>query len=195
MKSPALFLIAAVLWVSSAAGNAVPDQTYCTVVPADRLDGIILCPDAPTPIPESVETITVRDSNNNPYPNASVRFYFNDPSVVLCPHAVLEGATDRNGVIQLTMAGGGCGISSAGCVVRANGVVIRAYDNTKSPDWDGTSGNLRVDGGDYIAFGPAFNQALTPGGCFDFDNSGSVGAGDYAIFARAFNRAAHCSGR
>ena len=40
-------------------------------------------------------------------------------------------------------SGGGCinGVTDA-CVFRAGGVVIRSFSNVKSPDWDGSSGNL-----------------------------------------------------
>jgi len=111
MKLFVLLLFAAVVWASSASGNSVPDWSKCTVVPADQLKGGILCPDSPTPIPESVETITVRDSDNRPWQNAMVRFDFG-PGIVTCPHAVLVGATNSQGVVRLTMAGGGCNMLS-----------------------------------------------------------------------------------
>lgn len=169
----------------------VPDGTKCNVDPSDGLHGVILCPAAPSPIPESVNTITIRNGSNQIIPNATVVFTFG-AAVNVCPSAIHTAVTNASGVCTITLSGGGCLIGADACDVTANGQLIRQFSNAKSPDWDHSSGDRFVGPGDYAQFAPRFNGIGTPDACFDYANQGTVNGADYSIFARAFNRGSHC---
>ena len=87
----------------------------------------------------------------------------------------------------ITLRGGGCiRNTDLACVFRANGVVIRDYENLKSPDWDGVAGNCVVNLADLVRFAP--NTDL----CFDYNNSGGVDLSDVVTFVSGFTPAHHC---
>lgn len=187
-------LLSALVLLALSSGLAladVPDPNNCSVIPSDGINGIIICPAAPTPLTETINTVTVRNLQNQTIANATVIFLFGT-TINVCPSAVHTATTNASGVCTITVSGGGCATSAGAGTVKANGVTIREYVNVKSPDWDTFSGDRTVGAGDYAQFAPRFNQGSTTDPCFDYDNNGSVGASDYSIFARAFNRASHC---
>ncbi|MEZ4648247.1 MAG: hypothetical protein R3E97_05560 [Candidatus Eisenbacteria bacterium] len=111
---------------------------------------------------------------------------------LLCPTAILTEHADHDGHVSLVLAGGGC-ISdvSLATVIKANGITIRHYRNVKSPDFDGSGGDLKVDIADLVAFSGEFLGTSAPG-CHDYDNSGTTDLGDLIIFAPTFTDASHC---
>ncbi len=89
LHSPALALLLAHLcWMAGpAAGDNVPDPVHVNVLPADILNGPIIAPSDPAPIPQSIETVIVRNAQNLPVPNAAVEFLFL-PGAGICTGAV-----------------------------------------------------------------------------------------------------------
>jgi len=167
----------------------VPYPPNCTVTPWDGFNGVILCPDNPSVIPQSVGTLTVRNQANNPIANASVIISFLPSSVwCFCPSMVYTTTTNGSGVATLTLRGGGCiRNTDQAAVIRANGVVIRDYYNAHSPDWDGVGGNCHVAGPDAVRF-----AAVPKDLCFDFDNTGAVEVGDYIVFTAGLTPSHNC---
>jgi hypothetical protein len=176
---------------SSVAFADVPDQSNCEVSPADALNGLVFCPLLPAAIPASVNLITVRNSSNNPIPNASVVVTVTG-TTTLCSATVLTGTTNASGQVTLTLGGGGCAHNVAlSGIIKANGVTIRSYSNVKSPDYDGASGSLLVDLSDFISFKDQFLDAA-PNECHDYDNNGDTDLGDLIIFSAPFNAGNSC---
>lgn len=165
-----------------------PDPGNMSVQPCDALDGMFLVPDQPTAIPASIAEITVRNNVNAPIENAAVTVEVG-ASNPICPGAVLVGTTNSSGRCDIVLAGGGCvdQVALAG-VIRANGVVIRAYSNVKSPDADG---NLRVDLADLVSFSAEFLGANQED-CHDYDNDEETGLSDLVLFSQAFVPGNHC---
>ena len=86
-------------------------------------------------------TLTIRDADNRPFEYALVSVSFGAGPLCICPTMVFNTATNTSGVATLTLRGGGCiQHTDLACVFRANGVIIRDYQNLKSPDWDGIAG-------------------------------------------------------
>lgn len=168
----------------------VPTPSNCVVEPADALNGLVLAPDLPTPVPASVIDIYVRNAANNPMPQSGVEVRLED-GIALCSSNVLTGTTDANGFLRLTLAGGGClhGLPFSG-VIKANGITIRAYSNVKSPDYDGGGGDQVVDLADLISFSGEFLGG--DGECHDYDNDGKTDLGDLIIFSPAFMNGNNC---
>lgn len=187
-----LFSIVGLALCSSAAFANVPSPANCSVVPSDGLDGMILAPLNNGPLGATVNLITVRNSANDPIENASVVVTLSAANVV-CSATILTGTTDSDGQVTLTLGGGGCvdEVPLSG-VVKANGVTIRAYENVKSPDYDGDAGSGVVDISDLPIFTSAFN-AGGAGTCTDYDNDGLTTVGDLPIFTVAFNAAMNCA--
>jgi len=180
------------LALSSAVAMAdVPDPNQCSVTPSDALNGVICCPNIPSALTESINTITVKNQNGNAIANASVVVLLT-ASNPTCPAAVLTATTNASGVATITIAASGCAkaVPSA-CVVKANGVTIRTYVNAKSPDYDGAGGNGSVGIADLVSFANEFN-GITPPGCHDYTNDGATGIGDLVPFGSAFSAARHC---
>jgi len=169
----------------------VPDPGQCSVSPSDALGGVVCCPNIPSALTESINTITVRNSGGTPISGAStvVLLTASNPA---CPAAVLTGTTNGSGVVTITVAASGCanGIPSA-CVIKANGVTIRSFTNCKSPDFDGAGGNGLVNLSDLIAFANEFNGITIPG-CHDYTNDHATNLSDLIPFGSAFSTAKHC---
>jgi len=184
MKKLLSSLLALALFASVAAAT-VPDPPKCTVSPCDALNGVVLAPDLPAPIPASIVTLTIRNSSNNPIPNAAVNVSFGS-GLCFCQSMVYNTTTNAQGVATMTLRGGGClnGVSGA-AVFRANGVIVRSYNNAKSPDW-APGCDLVVNLGDLIRFAPRTDL------CFDFDNGGAVDLGDLIIFTSGYTPAHSC---
>lgn len=171
----ALFVLAL---CSSVAMATVPDPTKCIVQPADDLHGLVLAPDSPAPIPASIYTVTVRNTDNNPIPNAAVEFLLGTGNRI-CTTAVHTGSTNGSGIVTITLRGGGCSTGSAVGQVKANGIPIRQYSAVKSPDWDGAAANGAVDLSDFVSYG-------TSPACHDYNNDTFVDLSDLVLFASAY---------
>ena len=167
------------------------DPAGITVVPADQLSGVVCSPALPTPLTESVNTITVKNTSGGPVPDLSVVVLLT-ASNPACPGAVLTGTTNAAGITTITVAASGCSdfVPSA-CVIKINGVTIRSYINCKSPDFDGASGNGLVNLADLIAFANEFNGVTLPG-CHDYTNDNTTNLSDLIPFGSAFSTAKHC---
>jgi len=166
-------------------------QPVVSVVPSDALNGMICCPSLPTPLAESVNTITVKNENGNALANVSVVVLLT-ASNPICPGAVLTGLTNASGVLTLTISASGCkSLQPSAAVMKVNGVTVRTYINCKSPDYDGSGGNGAVSLPDLVAFANEFN-GLTPPGCHDYTNDGETGIADLVPFGSAFSAARHC---
>ena len=174
----------------------VPDPAQCTVQPADALGGLYVCPGVstggdPNPLPETVNTVTVKNSGGTAIANASVQVLFTASNPV-CAGAVLTGTTNASGVTTITLKASGCadGIPSAG-VVKANGVTIRSYINAKSSDFDGGAGNGFVNLSDLIDFSKQFN-GINPPTCHDYTDDNFCNLSDLVIFGKAFSTGKKC---
>jgi hypothetical protein len=182
----ALFVLA----FASSAALAGLDPTRSTVVPADALNGVVLCPDIPSPIAASNYTVTAKNAAGNPISGVSVVFEFPGPTNIrFCTSAVNTGTTNASGVSIITLRGGGCqhtSGSSYAVVVKGNGVVFRSYYNAKSPDFDGVGANGMVNLSDLLAFRGTV-------GCHDYDNSGTMTLSDTLIFGPAYSPAHSCA--
>jgi hypothetical protein len=184
MKKLAIALGAVALF-SSVSMAAIPDPANCSVTPGDALNGLVVAPLDPAPLPATINTINVRNNVNAPIPDAVVTVEFSG-AVTTCAATVLAGVTDANGDVVLTLGGGGCANNVAlSGVVKTNGVTIRAYANVKSPDYDGASGDLVVNLSDLVVFSGEFLGAA-PAECHDYDNNGSTNLGDLVVFSPAF---------
>lgn len=190
----AVLLVCAVILLFIAARPSVAgpgDPSMCSVVPSDALNGVICSPTLPSPLTESVNTITVRSSSGAPIINASVVVLLTAANPI-CPSAVLTGITDANGVVVITIAAKGCAdVVSSACVIKANGVTIRSYINCKSPDFDGAAGDGVVNLSDLLAFAREFNGVVPPG-CHDYTNDDQTNLSDLIPFGAAFSTAKHC---
>jgi hypothetical protein len=187
-----LFTLLALALCSSMAMAEVPDAGKCSVLPADNLNGLVLAPNLPAPIPASINQITVRNSSNNPISNASVVITLGAGNV-LCGTTVLTGTTNASGQVTITLGGGGCEHNTPlSGIVKANGVTIRSYSNVKSPDFDGAGGNRTVQLGDLISFSNQF-LGTDPSECHDYDNDGNTGLGDLIIFSPTFTNPNSCT--
>lgn len=187
-----LFSLLGLALTGSMAFADVPDESLSTVQPSDALDGLVFSPLNPAPSPASVNTITIRNSSNNPINNASVVISVG-ASTTLCGATVLTGVTNAAGQVVLTLGGGGCAHNQAlSGTVQANGVTIRQYSNVKSPDYDGAAGNLSVGLADLTQFSNEFLDNVA-NECHDYDNNGNTGLEDLIIFGTPFTTAASCA--
>jgi len=183
----ALFVLAL---CSTAAVATVPFPNNCNVNPCDALNGVVSCPDSPAPIPASIVTLTIRNQANNPIQNAAVNLTLltNTSPICVCNTMVFNTTTNNSGQATMTMRYGGCIMNTDNAAVfRANGVVVRAYRNTKSPDWDGASGNCAVNLSDTVRFAPTTDL------CFDFDNDLDVDLADTVIFVSGLSPSHSCT--
>lgn len=187
-----LFTLLGLALCSSMALAEVPDASKCTVNPADALNGLVLAPNLPAPIPASINLINVRNSANNPISNASVVITLGAGNV-LCGTTVLTGTTNASGNVTITLGGGGCEHNTPlSGIVKANGVTIRSYANVKSPDYDGAAGNRSVTLADLIKFSNEFLD-VDPNECHDYDNDANTGLGDLIIFSPTFTNPNSCN--
>jgi hypothetical protein len=186
-----LIALFAVTVCSMIAMADVPDPANCSVTPSDALDGAVLCPASPSAIDASVNTIVVHNGDDDPIPGASVEVLFTALNNI-CPSAVLTGTCDSTGTVTITFEGGGCAhVVPSAAVVKANGVTIRDYQNAKSPDYDGASGNGTVDLSDLIDFSNQFLD-VEPNECHDYDNNGNTGLEDLIVFGGPFLNLNQC---
>jgi opacity protein-like surface antigen len=192
MKKFAMAILGVAL-CSSAAFATVPSPVFCTVIPADDLGGLFLAPSSPAPAPASINVVTVRNSSNNVIENATVVVTLTAANVV-CGSTVLTGTTDAAGQVSLTLGGGGCAHSvPLSGVVKANGITIRAYENVKSPDYDGAAGNLNVELPDLITFAAEFLGAPGTGTCHDYNNDDTTGLPELVLFGPTFTAPNTCA--
>ncbi|MFN8548976.1 MAG: hypothetical protein U0527_13675 [Candidatus Eisenbacteria bacterium] len=191
VRSLAVLLLAG-LWIASpriARSEGIP-EIFAEVVPWDALNGGIVCPPNPTPLPASIAQITIRNSLGNPIPGLSVVVLVTQLSLPMCSE--FTGVTDSQGHVDIVCGAAGCAHHVPGAlVIKANGVTIRVYQNCKSPDFDGASGNGAVGLPDLIAFAREFN-GQSPPSCHDYTNDGLCNLADLTIFGPAFSRALHC---
>ncbi len=109
----------------------------------------------------------------------------------ICPGAVLSGVTNPAGRVRLSLFGGGCTESMPlAAVIKVGGMVVRSYDNIKSPDYNGAAGDGAVDLSDLVAFTSAFLGA--PGDCHDYDNDEVTGLSDLVLFGPSFMAGNSC---
>lgn len=195
MKLRNLFAVAIALAtvVTLPARAEVPEPTCVEVTPWDGMNGVVLAP-PPTqgsPVPGTVGHVIIRSEDCNPIAGASVVVLFGADNVI-CGSAVLTGTTGADGSVDVTLPGGGCAHDiTFGCVIKANGVTVRNYQNAKSPDYDGAGGNLEVNVADLIVFGNEFTD-VTTNECHDYDNDGNTGLSDLIVFSSAFARVVQC---
>ena len=172
------------------ATSDVPDPSHCVVTPADAMNGMVAAPRLPQPVQASKLDIAVLNQSDLPMVGASVVVLLG-ASNPLCPTAVLAGTTDATGHVTITVDAMGClDTSPLAGMIKANGVTIRAYVNVKSPDFDGASGNGRVNLADLLVFAAEFNGG--PAGCHDYNNDNTTNLTDLVIFGQAFSHANHC---
>jgi len=182
---------ALVFVIATAAAADVLPNVYCSVT--GDLNGTVLI--APGPLAGTTLTVSVRNAQNVPIPNAIVQIWF-DQQIRLCAGGPPYAVTDAQGICQLQLRGGGCVTSTLPvCGVTANGVEIRVYMRVRSPDNgahdhsapDGTVGTV-----DLPFFAEEF-KGVVPAGCHDYDGSGGCDTGDLPFFGDAFKTAMHCT--
>lgn len=191
-----IFALCALAVVGSTAFADVPDASKC-VSTLDAAGRLLIVPVNPTP-PYSgcTFTLTIRNSANNPINNAAVEILVGgllDNKTKLCASQVTTGNTNASGIITFNIGGGGCVKGPNACVIRANGVEIRNYSATVSPDYAGTDNsgnaglwNLTVGLTDLSAFAQAFS--IGSASCHDYDNNGATALTDLSVFATNYNR-------
>lgn len=185
-------LIVALALCSFAAEGARADEPPLPDVSVEPWDSLLGAFFAPTAIPGNTVQLVVRSAAGDPVANANVTVEVG-PEVDLCHDVVLTTTTDSEGVAHFTALGGGCkSHTSLVTIIRVNGVVVRNYSDVKSPDFDGTTSNLRVDLGDLLSFSDEFGGKAS-GGCHDYDNNGNTGLADFILFVPAFRTAAECN--
>jgi hypothetical protein len=163
------------------------------VTPADALNGLVLAPNLPSYIPASINVVTVKNNANAPISGASVVLTLG-ASNVLCGSTILTGTTNGSGQTTISLGGGGCAHNIAlSAIVKANGVTIRSYSNSKSPDYDGAGGNLSVTLADFVKFSREFLDT-DPAECHDYDNNGNCGIEDLITFGPTFTNPNTCVG-
>lgn len=192
MKSLAVSLLIGLLASGPTNASELPDPSACTVLPADALVGLVLCPAVPLgPISQAVNTITVISNLGEPMADAAVVVLLTSATSA-CPGTVLTGSTSTAGVCTITLSASGCSGGSPGSgVIKANGITIRSYSNVKSPDFDGAGGNGVVDLADLLSFAAQFN-GQHPAECHDYDNNHLCNLGDLVVFSGGFTTAKHC---
>lgn len=187
-----LFSLLGLALASTMASADVPDPSFCSVIPADNLNGLVLAPNLPSAIPASINVVTVRNNTNAPINAASVVITLGAANV-LCGSTVLTGTTNSSGQTTITLGGGGCAHNVAlSGIVKANGVTIRSYSNVKSPDYDGAGGNRSVQLADLIKFSNEFLD-VDANQCHDYDNDTNTGLSDLIVFSPTFTNPNSCA--
>ncbi len=176
---------------SATAGGDIPIPPNVEVQPADALNGLVFAPDSPSPIPASQIVVTARNAVNQPIPFPNTEVIVSNANA-LCPDVVLQKTGNENGETSFTLAGGGCAANTAlSGLIKVNGVTVRAYENVKGPDFDGSGGDRVVNLADLVSFSGEF-LGSSPADCHDYDNDGMTGLDDLIIFAPAFIGPSHC---
>jgi hypothetical protein len=171
-----------------------PSPANCSVMPADSSNGVVVViPRDPGQGIDSYhsQTITVRDSNNTPITGSEVVIVLH-PSVRVCTTNDPHGFTDSSGVAGIVLRAGGC-LEDVPDAVRiyADGVLIRTYSTVRSPDFDGVSGDGKVDLADVVVFIPALRLDL--GGCTDYNGDGHTYQPEVVTFAQAVGFCLQCT--
>jgi hypothetical protein len=171
----------------------------CVDCSLDATERGLLVPDndGSDPNPAASFTVTVKNSDCIPIPNAVVEVVVGGlaaGTTRLCGGAEIIGLTDADGLVSFNIAGGGCYRGASAFVIRANGVEVRNYSAVMSPDyagWDfnGTPGrsSLTVTPVDLAAFATGYQGGVGGPSCHDYDNDGVTGPSDLAVFASAFS--------
>lgn len=205
MKRP-IITICALALIVGAAYATVPEPSNC----ACQLDGtgrLLLIPGGPTPQPgdpwgsnvNATFWVNVRNAANAPINNAVVEVLVGgliDGYTGLCDYQDpgLVRYTDVSGNVTFNVQGGGCfkGQPDA-CVIRANGVTIREYQNVMSPDYlaNDNAGqpylwSLTVSPLDLSAFVTAYQGGTGPASCHDYDNDGTTSPIDLSVFVSSY---------
>lgn len=191
----ALFVLAL---CSSVAMASVPDPSNCEVTNIIN-NGVLVVPDqsgVSGPYGPTILGVTVRNSANNPIPNAIVEVDLHS-NIALCSSFVNTATTNANGFAQITLAAAGCVHNTASAaVIRANGLIIRTVANVKSPANGQPDANLplnEVGLAAAVVFSDAFNGVSPQFQCMDMTNSGECGIGDAIFFSDCFNAAYSCT--
>jgi len=183
MRSVVLTVIGLVLAIGVASAT-VPDPDNCSVTPCDDYAGVVTIPWEGSPVTYFDFTVNVRNADNDPIPNALTELVLLTPgNHFVCPAAVMSGTTDGDGNITFNPAVGGCTMDTNAIIVVSNGVTIAAFNNLKSPDFDGGA-NGTVELGDFAYFSNAMLSHLS--GCTDFFNDGDTGLDDFAGFTNGW---------
>lgn len=191
--------------IASAAPGDVPDPSNCTC-DLDELGRALLIPGGPVPPPNGPWQpnghadfcVNVRNAANAPINNAIVVILIaglETGHTCLCDLAETVKHTDMYGNVCFNIPGGGCLKHQYDAfLIRANGVVIRTYDNVMSPDYtgrddDGIPGrcDLMVTPEDLAAFILAYMGGTGPASCHDYDNDGITGPIDLGVFITAYH--------
>jgi hypothetical protein len=187
-----LFSLLGLALASTVATADVPDPSFCSVSPADALNGLVLAPNLPGYITASVNVVTVHNNVDAPIANAAVVVTLG-ASNVLCGSTVLTGTTNGSGQTTISLGGGGCAHAvPLSAIIKANGVTIRSYSNVKSPDYDGAGGDLTVSLADFVKFSREFLDT-DPNQCHDYDNNGNCGIEDLITFGPTFTTPNSCT--
>lgn len=190
-----IFALCALAVVASTAFADVPDASKC-VSTLDGANRLLIVPNTPTQYAGATFTLTIRNSANNPINNAAVEILVGgllDSKTKLCGGQATTGTTNASGIVTFNIGGGGCYKGPSACVIRANGVEIRNYSATVSPDYAGTDNNgvagrwsLSVALTDLSSFATAFSAGVAS--CHDYDNNGATGLTDLSVFGSCYNK-------
>jgi hypothetical protein len=171
----------------------VPFADNCSVTP-DLNNGVLICPDTPVLLAGTTYTIEVRNEANAPIPNAAVVFEL-ATEIAVCTTFVDNATTDANGIATIVLRGAGCAYNQVdAAVVKANGIIIKSFNNVKSPANGGADVNAPLETvglSALVPFGASFND-VAPNICHDYTNDGDVSTGDLVFFGAAFSQANTC---
>lgn len=165
----------------------IPPEPQISVEPADAMNGLFLAPG------DGAITLTIEALNGagQPVAFAPVTFEIPEPARFCLGNPPLT-ATDHNGIAQVVLHGGGCVVGLIQSVrVRVSGVTVRAYSNSRSPDYDGKGPDGRVDLPDLLTFSGEF-LGTSGGNCHDYDDSGNTGLEDLVLFVQSFLTSSEC---
>ncbi|MFN8549083.1 MAG: hypothetical protein U0527_14225 [Candidatus Eisenbacteria bacterium] len=139
----ALAVVVAVCLLDSRDAVADGGEPVATIVPSDALNGVICCPNLPTPLAELGQYDHAKNEQGNALSNVSVVVLLT-ASNPTCPAAVLEwsnhggGADPHHRRLRLQEP------SASAAVVKANGVAGPDVRQLQEPGHDGSGGNGAV---------------------------------------------------
>jgi hypothetical protein len=190
-----IFAFCALAVVASTAFADVPQPSNCSST-LDATGRLLIVPNTPTPYAGAAFTVTIKNGANNPINNAVVEILIGgltDNKTHVCALQSTTGNTNASGIASFNIGGGGCFKGTNACVIRANGVEIRNYNATVSPDYtaadnSGIAGrwNMAVGLPDFSQFVIAYTGSVTS--CHDYDNNGATGLTDFAVFVSCYNK-------
>ncbi len=192
MMKRLLTLLGVLAVVAGTSWAGIPEPDNCSVMPCDGLDypRIFGSPDLPGAVGYANLDIYVRDHWDNPIQDEQVQVLIepvclveNGGAVVTC-HDSYTGTTDEDGHVVINMALGGCCSGGTVAQIVCLNVVIRAYEDIVSPDYDGTTGDGAVNAMDLAYFGVQ-SGAGSPG-CTDYNGDGTTNALDVAYFGSSW---------